>query len=109
MGEILCEYRVKAGTDIAGWVALKQEIVNLREAYLDSRFDPALDIHTGYWTRTLIAAPILDEEGKVLGVLEAVNRKTGSFDSDEEALLRAFARQCASVIRSGNIPPCQAA
>lgn len=99
-------FRVLAGTDIVGWVAQKQAIVNLREAYLDLRFDPALDIHTGYWTRTLLAAPILGERGEVLGVLEAVNKHAGWFDSDEEALLRAFAKQCADALQSGNIPPC---
>ncbi len=91
-------FRILAGTDIVGWVAEKREIVNLREAYLDSRFDPALDIHTGYWTRTLLAAPILGERGEVLGVLEAVNKHAGWFDSDEEALLHAFAKQCAAAI-----------
>jgi len=93
-------FRVLAGTDIVGWVAGKQEIVNLAEAYLDSRFDPALDIHTGYWTRTLLAAPILGERGEVLGVLEAVNKPAGWFDSDDEALLHAFAKQCAAAIQS---------
>jgi GAF domain-containing protein len=93
-------FRVLAGTDIVGWVAEKQEIVNLREAYLDSRFDPALDIHTGYWTRTLLAAPILGERSEVLGVLEAVNKHAGWFNSDEEALLHAFAKQCAPALQS---------
>jgi hypothetical protein len=85
-GEGACGFSVMAGTDIAGWVALKREIVNLREAYLDPRFDPALDIQTGYWTRTLLA------------VLEVVNRHTGWFDADDEALLHAFAQQCAAAL-----------
>jgi CRP-like cAMP-binding protein len=93
-------FRILAGTDIAGWVAEKQEIVNLREAYLDSRFDPALDIHIGYWTRTLLAAPITGEREEALGVLEAVNKNAGWFDSDDEALLHAFAKQCGAVLQS---------
>jgi CRP-like cAMP-binding protein len=99
-------FTVMDGAGIVGWVAQKREIVNLNEAYLDPRFDPALDIHTGYWTRTLLAAPILGEQGNVLGVLEAVNKHAGRFDSDEEVLLRAFAKQCATALQSGNIPPC---
>jgi CRP-like cAMP-binding protein len=109
IGEESRLFRVMAGSGIVGWVAQRQEIVNLQEAYLDQRFDPALDIHTGYWTRTLLAAPILDDRGEVLGVLEAVNKHAGWFDSDEEALLRAFAKQCAAALQSGNIPPCQTA
>jgi len=93
-------FRVLAGTDIVGWVAEKQEIINLPEAYLDPRFDPVLDIYTGYWTRTLLAAPILGGRKEVLGVLEAINKHAGWFDSDEEALLHAFAKQCAAALQS---------
>jgi hypothetical protein len=96
--EKLREFRVMAGTDIVGWVALKRETVNLREAYLDPRFDPALDIQTGYWTRTLLAAPIVDKRGKVLGVVEVVNKNEGWFDSDDEALLHALVKQCADAL-----------
>jgi adenylate cyclase len=87
-----------AGTNIAGWVALKRSTVNLREAYLDLRFDPFIDIQTGYWTRTLLAAPIIGEQDEVLGVLEAVNKQEGWFDSNDEVLLLAIAKQCAAVL-----------
>jgi hypothetical protein len=97
-GEECREVSVTAGTDVIGWVALKRESVNLREAYLDPRFDPAIDIQTGYWTRTLLAAPVLGERGEVLGVLEAVNKHEGWFNSDDEAVLHAFVRQCAAAI-----------
>jgi hypothetical protein len=88
-------YKILAGTDIAGWVALKREIVNLTEAYLDPRFDPGLDIRTDYWTRTLLAMPVLDRRGEVLGVVEALNKHSGGFDADDEALLHALAHQYA--------------
>lgn len=101
-GEGACEFRVMAGTGIVGWVALKREIVNLREAYLDQRFDPAIDIRTGYWTRTLLAAPILGDRGEVLGVLEVANKRAGWFDADDEVALRAFAQQCASAFRTSH-------
>ncbi len=97
-GEPAFGFRIMAGTDIIGWVALKREIVNLREAYLDPRFDPSMDIKTDYWTRTLLAAPIANGHGEVLGVLEVVNKRTGWFDADDEAVLHAFARQCAAAL-----------
>lgn len=96
MGERVCVFKIMPGTDIAGWVAHKRTIVNLREAYLDSRFDPAMDIQTGYWTRTLLAVPILEKGGKVLGVLQAVNKLEGWFDSDDETVLLACSKQLAA-------------
>jgi GAF domain-containing protein len=51
---------------------------------------------TGYWTRTLLAVPVYDGPGELLGVLEAVNKKGGRFDADDEALLRALAHQYGS-------------
>lgn len=103
-GEEACEFRIMAGTDIAGWVALKRQIVNLREAYLDPRFDPAIDVLTGYWTRTLLAAPVLGDCGEVLGVLEVVNKRSGWFDADDEAFLHAVIQQCASALRTSSAP-----
>ncbi len=88
--------RVKAGTDVAGWVALKRETVNLQEAYLDPRFDTSIDVVTGYWTRSLLAAPVFGSGGDVVGVVEVVNKRTGRFDADDEALLHAFAHQCST-------------
>lgn len=89
-------FKIAAGTDIPGWVALKRESVNLEEAYLDPRFDPSLDIATGYWTRTLLAVPAFDSRGSLIGVLEAVNKTSGRFDADDEALLHALAHELGS-------------
>jgi len=100
-GEWAGEFKIRAGTDIGGWVALNRKIVNLQEAYLDPRFDPFLDIQTEYWTRTLLAAPIVSSQNEVLGVLEVVNKRAGRFDADDEALLQAFAKQCAAALQSG--------
>jgi hypothetical protein len=88
-------FKVMAGTDIVGWVALKREVVNLPEAYLDPRFDPAMDIEMDYWTRTLLAVPVLDSGDEVLGVVEVLNKRAGGFDADDEALLHALAHQYA--------------
>ncbi len=93
-------FKIMAGTDIAGWVALTRKTVNLLEAYLDPRFDPALDIITGYWTRTLLAVPVLNSKQGVIGVLEALNKRFGAFNSDDEALLHALAHQYAPLLGS---------
>ncbi len=99
-GDPASGFKIMAGTDVAGWVAWKRKSVNLREAYLDPRFDPALDILTDYWTRTLLAVPVLDSRGEVIGVLEALNKHFGPFNADDEALLHALAHQYAPALVS---------
>ncbi len=91
-------FRVQSGTEIVGYVAQTGEMVNLHEAYLDARFNPTTDVWTGYWTRTLLAGPILDSRGAILGVIQVVNKNKGFFTGDDEVLLRAFAHQTASAV-----------
>jgi len=100
-GEGAAQFKIASGTGLIGWVALNREIVNLPEAHLDPRFDPSMDIQTNYRTRTLLAAPIVNNQNEVQGVLEVVNKRAGQFDSDDEVVLQAFAKQCAAALHSG--------
>ncbi|OPZ88231.1 MAG: Type II secretion system protein E [bacterium ADurb.Bin429] len=85
-----------AETSIAGYVAQRQRIVNIMDAYdrteLDA-IDPALafdaewDQKTGLRTRQVLAVPILYNK-EVLGVIQLVNRKGGGrFTGDEQQFL----------------------
>ncbi len=91
-------FRVQAGAEIVGYVAQTGDMVNLQEAYLDARFNPAMDVWTGYWTRTLLAGPILDSRGAIIAVIQVANKNKGFFTRDDEVLLRAFASQTASAV-----------
>ncbi len=94
------EIRVPAGTEIVGWVAQTLEIVNLTDARLDPRFDAEEDARRGYRTRTLLAAPVLDSNGRVLAVIEVLNKRTGLFTPDDEVLLHALTHQCGAALQS---------
>lgn len=52
-----------------------------------------------FQTRSLLAVP-LSIEGRTTGVLEALNKRSGPFDADDEALLSGFANQAALAIRN---------
>ena len=43
---------------IAGFVATTGEIVNIKDAYRDSRFNREVDLRTGYTTRTILCVPV---------------------------------------------------
>lgn len=97
-GEAVVEIRLPVGEGLAGWVAAHGEIINLRDAYTDPRFDRSWDQATGYRTRSLLCVPIPDRDGNVIAVIQCLNKRGRSFHAEDEALLSAIGRQCAVAI-----------
>jgi len=102
VGDELKEIRVpKNFSSIAGFTALSKMTVNIKDAYDGGeltkihpslQFDPRWDKASGYRTKQVVATPILFEK-YLMGVLQAVNKKTGErFVEDDEAALREIAR-----------------
>ena len=74
-------------------------IINVADAYADSRFQAAIDKHTGYHTRCILNVPLQDNEDCTIGVLQLLNKKTGTFDDRDELVARSLAAQCAVAIQ----------
>ncbi len=77
---------------IAGYVAKTKEGIVINDAYSDARFDQQVDKETGYHTRNILALPIEDSNGEIMGVYQAINKMTASkmfTQKDEEHLLLA--------------------
>lgn len=94
------EIRFPMELGIAGYVATRGELVNIPDAYQDSRFNKEIDIKTGYYTRTILCAPIRNDVGKAIGVMQVLNKKDGVFDEKDERLIGAFATQVGKVLKS---------
>ncbi len=93
--------RLPPGWGIAGLVARTGKVVNIRDAYDDPRFDRQIDRKTGFRTRSILCVPLVDKEGAVVGVLEAMNKKGGEpFDGDDEERLRALCSHAAVAVES---------
>ncbi len=71
--ERLRQYRLKAGEGIAGWVAREGKAVVVQDAATDPRFSGELDQTLDFQTRSILCVP-LETRGRVLGVIEVVNR-----------------------------------
>lgn len=54
------------GVGVAGHVAETKEIVNIKNAYEDPRFNDEIDQKTGYKTNTILSMPICKYEGEYL-------------------------------------------
>ena len=76
-----------AEQSIAGYVALSKKLINLRDVYDESelksynpnlRFLQEVDKRTGYRTKQVLCAPIVDaQSGELIGVVQIINNKSG--------------------------------
>jgi serine/threonine-protein kinase len=90
-GEGVGEIRVPLGTGIAGTVAATGEVINLENPYADPRFNPEIDRRTGYTTRSLLTLPMTGADGKVVGVFQVLNKRSGAFGPEDVAILQSLA------------------
>jgi len=74
----------KKGEGAAGAAAQSQETVRVDDAAKDNRFSKTIDESPGTLTRTLVAAP-LTVDGRLLGVLEVLNKKEGGVFTEADA------------------------
>jgi signal transduction histidine kinase len=96
-GTDLMEIRLPFGKGLAGHVAQTGESIIIPDAYLDPRFNPAIDKRTGYRTRAVLCRPLKDREGRTIGVFQLLN-KAGGFDRDDEEFIDALSAQAAVAI-----------
>ncbi|HMG23904.1 MAG TPA: GAF domain-containing protein, partial [Kofleriaceae bacterium] len=95
--------RLAVGEGIAGWVAQTGEIVNIPDAYADQRFQPAVDLKSGYRTRSILSVPMLGALGGLVGVVQVLNKQDGPFTHADEELLVALASQAAIAIENARL------
>ena len=98
-GARMREIRILNTDGIAGHVFTSGEPLIIPDAYQDPRFDQGVDKETGYVTRNLMCTPIR-VRGSVIGVLEVINRKRGSYTAADLRMLEAITSQTAATLRS---------
>ncbi len=94
----LDELNVAAGQGVVGHVAMTGQAVNIEDAASDERWAPDIDRRTGYHTSSMLCTPISDAQGHLLGVVQVLNKKEGSFHERDEDFLRTLADQIARAL-----------
>jgi len=94
--------RLPLGQGIAGWVAREGQRLLVPDVKEDPRFYPGIDGVTGFATRSLLAVP-LKVKGKVIGVIEAVNKTEGYFSQADVALVSSMAQSAAIAIDNARL------
>ena len=97
------EIRVPFGIGIAGHVAATGLTINILDAYKDTRFNRDLDMMTGYQTRTILAVPLKNVGGRIIGVFEVMNKDHGAFDTEDEGILQLLGSLAASAIENAQL------
>ncbi|MFQ5904526.1 MAG: GAF domain-containing protein, partial [Candidatus Binatia bacterium] len=99
-GNEVAEIRFSKNLGIAGHVATTGETLNIKDAYSDPRFNQEVDRRTGYRTQTILCMPVRDEQGKIIGCIQVLNKKGGVFTQEDEELLYALGSQAAIALEN---------
>merc|ERR1719235_1757353 len=93
------EIRIPKTAGIAGECACSAKLINIPDAYQDSRFNQEIDKKTGYKTKSILAVPVLSDQGhgRVLAVIQMINKtefdgEVGAFDDDDVQVMETFAK-----------------
>ena len=97
------ELRFPADKGLAGYVAQSGEIINIKDAYSDSRFNQDIDKETGYRTQTILCMPIWNMKHEILGVFQVLNKQNGTFSKEDEDVLIAIGSSAGIAIENAKL------
>ena len=94
---VVGEVRFPVRLGIAGGVFASGESEIIEDAYADARFNREIDEKTGFVTRNILCVPIKSKSGDVIGITQALNKRDGAFDADDQRLLEALSQQVSAL------------
>jgi sigma-B regulation protein RsbU (phosphoserine phosphatase) len=98
------EIRFPLDRGIAGEVARTREGINIPDAYIDPRFNAEIDKQTGYRTHSILCLPMTTSKGRLIGVIEVLNKRGGvPFMQEDEALLAALGTHAAIALERSQL------
>ena len=103
-GNVMGEIRFPSNLGIAGSVFTKgkAEII-ATDAYFNTRFNQEVDRRTGYRTSNILCVPIRNKNREVIGVTQALNKRTGEFDAEDQRLLESLTQQAAAALENARL------
>lgn len=81
---------LKFGQGVAGSVAARGESIIVNDIERSSKFFSDVDEDTGFKTKSVLCVPVISQ-GKVVGVIEVLNKVDGLFGPSDEDLLQSIA------------------
>lgn len=102
-GEGVVGLAIAPDEGVAGYVFTTGQPLALSDVANDARFGRQAAEQTGFMPRSLVAVPLLDDEGTI-GVLEVLDKRNeAGFDLHDIELASVFARQATVAIRTSRV------
>ncbi len=99
---ILGGQRLPPGKGIAGWVVEHNQSVRVNDVSQDPRYEDAISRSTGVEIKSLLCAP-LRYHGRVIGVIEIINKRHGAFTDQDLDTLEAIATIAATALENARL------
>lgn len=94
-------FRMKKHMGLAGSAITTGNTLNIRDAHRHPLFNPAMDLKTGYRTKSVLVMPMVNKQGEIIGAFQAINKLTKDvFTASDEAVLRAISAPAAMMIEN---------
>jgi signal transduction histidine kinase len=87
---------------IAGWIVTNREPIITSEAQKDPRHFGNIGKVTKVTTTSMLGVPLIAKD-KVIGALEAINKRVGQFDEEDQNVLMALGAQAAIAIENARL------
>lgn len=99
----LKDVRIKPGQGIAGWVLENGITTIINDVQSDPRFFKTPDKKTGFKTKSMIAAPLINKN-EIIGVIQVINKAGGKdFDERDKATLLTMSGQMAVALKNAQL------
>ncbi len=97
------EIRFPAHLGLAGYVVKTGEVLNIKDAYDDPRFNQDIDKKTGYRTRNILCLPMRNRKMEIIGVFQVLNKRVSHFDKVDEDLLTAISTNAGVALENATL------
>jgi len=94
--------RLKLGQGIAGYAAARGEPLIVTNTEGSRYFYPEFDRNSGFHTRSVLAVPLISQ-GRVLGVIEVLNKINGEFLENDLKLLQSIATSVSIALENARL------
>lgn len=94
------EIRFPANQGVAGEIFQGGESLIISNPYEHPTFNKEFDLKSGFTTKNILGFPLKNINGEVIGVIQLLNKKVGSFDAEDESYLGALASAVGIVLEN---------
>jgi len=95
--------RMPIDKGVVGWTVKNRKPAIVTDPYKDQRFFQNIDKQTGLKTGTILSVPLLSK-GKILGIIEAINKKDKKpFNNEDLNLVNNYAEHAAIALENANL------